>query len=363
MKNPPPTPNEVTQKIILNCVRWGLPNFNASILEDVPKDEINWNGIIPLAREHGLLPLLCKATQSEKIPEDIRDMFKKEYLNFQISTLIGNNVLLEILKALNEKKNPTIPLKGPFLAENIYSLKEIRGYTDLDLLVKENDLPTIENLLAKLNYKPLAETPKFKWEEPYPEKVFEKKAGGPPVELQWNIIGKTSYLKSSNFDVSEIWNESSGGKLLGQEILQMKPEHLLIYLSLHFAITHRFERLIWLRDIAEVINFYEKSLDWDYLSKCIIKWQAKSFVYFPLLLAKNLLKANIPDEALKKIRPNYFLARIFEKKLLTMKTWPKKYSLTTLFFLVSRDKLAYRLKTILALPWQAIRWRIFGKTR
>lgn len=362
---------DTTGKLLLYCTRWALPTADASLEPDqqILEADIDWKRALDDARRHGLISLLYLAVKNSEqlrgIPKEIEEKLRREYLATIASSLAATRELSAILEKFNEKSIPAIVLKGPFLAENIYSQKNIRPYTDLDILVKKEDLPSTQLLLSELGYKQCYEIPRFWWEEEYPERTFTKnKPGNLLVEIQWNILDKKSYLQSMNFDVADIWEKASKGEINGQPTLKMAPEHLLIYLCLHLSVTHHFERLIWLRDLAEVVNFYRNSFDWGYFKECVFGWKTKTYVYYPLLMANEILGAGIPKDVLDDIRPRYLTARLFERALsrANIVRLPK-HSLANALFLIPRDRPCHRYKAILVLPCQAMRWCLKGRTR
>ena len=62
--------------------------------------------------------------------------------------------LLNIHGHLRVRGLEVLPYKGPVLAEMLYGNVALRQFSDLHLLVRSGDLPTIKEALAELGYEP-----------------------------------------------------------------------------------------------------------------------------------------------------------------------------------------------------------------
>jgi len=361
---------DATDRLILCCAKAGLDSAGGGELEQllsqVPLGGIDWKRFVRDASRHGLLPLanhiLKDSPEESHLPPDVKECLHGAYMQGAARTILLNHELRAVLARFSEANIQLMVLKGPYLSEKIYSQRNIRFFCDLDLLVSEKDVAEAGSLLNELDYRFCPERARFWWEDAYPEKVFAKTSGS-LCEIHWNILDKKRFLPA-NIDINnEIWENATQVQLFGLPVRQMAPEHLLIYLSLHLAVIHRFGILILYRDLAEVLNFYSNSFNWDYFVKCVAGWQVRSQVYYPLYFAAKLLDADIPDNMLREIRPRYLTARFFE--LIFRKTnfvSLPKYTPVDALFLALRDQKARRYKCALGLPYRVIRWHLKGNT-
>ena len=114
--------------------------------------------------------------------------------------------------------------------------------------------------------------------------------------------------------MNEIWAKSNVRFLDDVPFYCMAPEHLLVFLCLHLA-QHRFSRLLWFHDLSEVVQHYGSSFDWIYFLDCVKKWQLETYIYFPLLLARQMMLLEPPTIVFETIRPVYLTGRLFEKSI------------------------------------------------
>ncbi len=148
--------------------------------------------------------------------------------------------------------------------------------------------------------------------------VFIKDSPAIYLGVHRSLGSDKRYEKSVKADIDEIWDKSMLANLLENSLYEMKAEHLLIYLCLHFSVQHSdsdINRLIWIRDIKEVLQRHARSFDWGYFTDCARKWQTSTHIYFPLFLAQELTDITVPKEVMEKIRPRYLSARILERML------------------------------------------------
>ena len=169
--------------------------------------------------------------------------------------------------------------------------------------------------------------------------IFKQKSI-PPVYFDLDVFRaqeKAHFREAYLLDLEDIWAQSDVIDLRDTEVNQMRAEHLLLFLCLHLAERHHFERLIWIRDLREVIDHYGRTFDWNYFINCAERWRAKSYAYFSLLLAERLALAIVPTFVMDKLRPDYLSAKLFEKLLfiddmpgLPMKTTSLRFQLLSL---------------------------------
>ena len=83
-----------------------------------------------------------------KVPDDILNAFQVLIVQTRDSNQVLLNELFQLIKNLADAGVETISFKGPVLAMQAFGDLGLRGFRDLDLLVRDRDLPqTIKTLL------------------------------------------------------------------------------------------------------------------------------------------------------------------------------------------------------------------------
>jgi hypothetical protein len=115
------------------------------------------------------------------------------------------------------------------------------------------------------------------------------------VEIHWRVMSK--YIFSSKAE--QLWENLQPISLAGSSLPSLSPENLLWFLCVH-ASKHRWERLRWLCDIAELIRTYPQ-LDWNQIIQQAMHLKVQRRLYIGLLLANRLLGAPLPGAVEERI--------------------------------------------------------------
>jgi hypothetical protein len=128
-----------------------------------------------------------------------------------------------------------------------------------------------------------------------------KNKDGLSIEIHWTILSENEPFK---IDTGGLWDRALAVKIADVDVLALSPEDLVLHLSIHFAYQHHLKLgLRGLNDIAEVLHYYEKHLDWGAIEKRSQKWGVDKVIWLALSLAEELLDAPVPSEVLFHLRP------------------------------------------------------------
>ena len=117
-------------------------------------DHDGWEGVIDATLDHGLIgPVQCAVSNVRSVPEGVVSTIQTAYLaqaarNFQLI-----HALSEVLAALRKCDIELCVLKGPAVALLAYEQITNRQFTDLDLLIRYEDLSQAEVALAQLGFR------------------------------------------------------------------------------------------------------------------------------------------------------------------------------------------------------------------
>jgi hypothetical protein len=141
-----------------------------------------------------------------------------------------------------------IVLKGPAVALTAYGDLSRRTFTDVDLLVRREDILRARQILTANGYK-----------TNYPDRMEEAIVEGQHalellsdqgmVELHWAFFPRHLHL---DFDLEEIWREAVALPELGTSTMALSQPHRVLYLCAHGA-KHRWFPLRWIVDLAQTV--------------------------------------------------------------------------------------------------------------
>lgn len=282
-----------------------LEKSNPDAISRISLEE--WNELIALAHRHRIIPLLyplLKKYEAE-IPKETFKTLRKSYLRNAIRNMELYRKLKEILTSFldsrfhgNDDLIPAIVLKGGFLAEHIYKNIAYRSMSDMDLLVKKEDLKQAGDILLKLGFKPL-----YGLEEAIPEEYalgYYNEQSNMCMELHWNL---TNDMHGIHPDLEGLWKRAVPMQVAGVGSRVLSPEDIILHLCHHSA-DHVFNHgLRSMYDIRLTILHYQKELNWEIMAQRAHQWKATHSLYVTLMLAKKILEVPIDSTWLELVRP------------------------------------------------------------
>jgi Uncharacterised nucleotidyltransferase len=223
---------------------------------------INWASLLDLADQHGVASLLCHVlTQinDNTTGEPMRSLKKSYQTNLRKSLILASE-LIRILDRLDALGVEVMPYKGLTLSETVYGNMALRQTGDIDLLIRPQDFPQIKNAIRELGYVPhitLSETEERSYLVSGYECAFDSSAGRNLLELQWALQPR---FYAVDFDMDGLFRRAIPSTVAGRSVKTLSNEDMLVVFTLHAA-KHVWGRLIWLCDIAQIVNL--PNLDWD----------------------------------------------------------------------------------------------------
>ena len=216
-----------------------------------------------------------------------------------------------IIKAFKAQGIKTIALKGIFLAENVYKNVALRPMTDIDILIRKEDLSRAGSLLNIMGYLPPPQYDGFlKIKFPcsvnslmYATSSLRK----PSVHIHWHIINSTWPLDAlaAGIDMETLWRLARPVTISNIETLSLCPEHLIIYLA-HHGLHHSFNKKVMVSDIVEAVRYYGSYIDWEMVMREGETFGLAFIVYAALRYVSKVSGFDIPRlEELKPPRLGY----------------------------------------------------------
>jgi len=238
---------------------------------------------------------------TELIPVDVRNRLRDAYRNLATMNTSLFFDVLKVLKSLADNQLPVIALKGLSLAKNIYGDIALRPMSDIDLLVKEEDLVRAGRILLTLGYKQYFPAWESLLKTHHHLPPFTNKNGA-KIELHWNIVTPDSPIK---VDLDGLWERACLIKVDNVEVRAFSLEDLFLHLCIHACVHLQTGLdLIPLCDIAGLIKTSADKIDWQIVIERATRWGGQKCVYLMLLLVRELLGAAPPDKIMSEIKPD-----------------------------------------------------------
>jgi Uncharacterised nucleotidyltransferase len=257
------------------------------------RNQIRWKVVFDLADRHGVQPLLYQALSPKQDIVPAADMRTLAHL-YQTNvhkTLFLSRELIHILGRLQEAGIEVIPYKGVALAEGIYGDMALRQAGDIDLLIRARDLPRIRETLREIGYvphSPLSAAEERAHLKSGYECVFDSAAGRNLLEVQWAVQPR---FYAMDYDQESLFQRAVSIRVAGHDVKTPSADDLFLILSTHAA-KHVWERLIWLCDLAKIMQLPQ--LNWGWIGSQAKELGIERILRVTLLLTNRLLHVAIP---------------------------------------------------------------------
>jgi len=231
-----------------------------------------------------------------------RDAFSSEMFRTYIEqplraqtahALILKQANFTMLQQMHKAGISCITLRGQSLAEAMYDPPASRPQMDIDLLVDENDIPSVKRVMVQAGFEPVERHPLLFLRE---DALLDLHAD--PLDME--RIHAWAHLTPMR--TRDFFTHAEQGELAGMPALLVHPRVNLPYLCFH-AMKHSFERLIWLWDIALLARKVQEQHQWDAVLEGVREYRLERPCFYALSYAHAHLDAPVPGGMLEQIRP------------------------------------------------------------
>lgn len=288
------------------------------------RDGFDWAYVSATATSHGVAALLAHHLQSingEAVPRSVLLQLQTENQQNSERCLWLAGELAKLAAALQKAGVPCIPFKGPTLAITAYRDLGLRQFTDLDLFVHTRDVAPAKEVLATHGFKPVRNLSSAR------EAAFLRFDNACAfdndrdvlLDLHWRFSPVHSSLP---LETDDFWRRLERVNIGSQTLFTLSAEDLLLVLCCH-GFTHQWERLIWVCDVATLIEQRE-NLDWDYLFQKAKRLGVLRIVLVGLVLAAGL-GGSLPPQVHDRLEGNSTVSRCAEELMVRLFTSHKNH--------------------------------------
>ncbi len=285
----------------------------------VLKDCADLEKVLDMARKNGIsqkLFTILKELHDNNIIEFITETEKAFFNKLRhdyLYTAAKNTMLYSefgrVVNSLRDKDIDVMAMKGAVLAELVYQDIGTRSMSDVDLLIRKEDIAKADTVLNTLGYKAADLSPFDSKETPdnylTTRDYRSSKPGKPSFHVHWHIVNSSIPAPySSTIDMNDIWKDAVSVEIAGTTLKSMSPHHSMIHLSEHaMRVTHSASKLIYLVDVASLIKRYGDALDWNKTVRTGKAYGVDNFIHNILKLTLLTTGVNIPERVLNSLKP------------------------------------------------------------
>jgi hypothetical protein len=295
--------------LMLRCARTcSTPQTRVRIKEIVTRN-LDWQLFLQLATSHGIRPLVYQSLHTtcwEALPEGTREELSHFYSANSAKNRFLAGELLYILQLFEAEHILAVPFKGPVLTAVIYGDLALREFTDLDILIREPDIPKAREILSNQGYRSSMAsgviTPDVNVDE------LHSALTGISVELHWQFSPRRFV---SSLAAEHVWNGIEPIVILGRQVWSFSSQDMFLFLAVHGG-KHSWSSLKWLCDLAEFIRS-NPELDWPRLFKRAEALGAARTCRLGIYLAAELMQAEVPSSVVCAVREDAQVRRLAQE--------------------------------------------------
>jgi len=291
--------------LLLRTVRMAIGTEPPGSIGDT--QHVDWNALVQLALEHGVMPLLYRALAAHRagaLPPIVLDRLRRQYrANARVTRFLMRE-LVELLAAFETHGIRAIPLRGPVLALSLYGRLTARQFGDLDVFVAPRDVDRASDLLVARGYRfgPRRAT----------DAVATRIApqGEVTVDLQWAVARNVFRFP---IRLEELWDRLVPVSIAGVRVWQPAPDDHVLLLCAH-ASKHCWSSLIWIADLAAFVpRLNSTGFDWAALGDRAVRCGGARQLLLGLHLGHSLLRADIPPVLLPRMHADSTIPSLARK--------------------------------------------------
>jgi hypothetical protein len=246
-------------QLLFACARVS-PDLNQ--VGKLAASDLNWNKLAKVIEFHGLTPLFLRnlKTAGVVIPADVLVEMERWNGATVRQNLFLTSELLRIHATLRAAGIEAVPLKGAALASQVYHDLGLRPFSDIDLLIRREQIQDAESAVKGLGYEAEFAIPaqhRGRWLKQQCELTF-RRSGTIRLELHWDIAQPYFALNSG---VDEFWSRLGAVRIGDATLPNLSPQDLLFTLIVH-GTRHAWSRMMWLVDVAELLG-QDFGINWE----------------------------------------------------------------------------------------------------
>lgn len=258
-----------------------------------------WRMLLHILKSHLILPVIYSrfATWPREMqpPPEIIVELRSMMLGSRANSISQERQLLDITGAFEAEGIRSIVLKGAAFSLS-YPDPALRIGTDIDLLLRPEDVPRCRSILERLDFTCMEKRLEIS-QEGYSEENYVYKGVLPlkkMVDLHWKLIIFPEFSKY--LDTGALFSRAQKKMLGDGAIYVLDPVDTIIHASAHMIYHHGDSiRLNWIYDVSILCEALKTPTDWAELQRRCVGCGARLAVEEALALARYWTGMQIPD--------------------------------------------------------------------
>lgn len=244
----------------------------------------------------GLLAKRLEQAGFHRVPPVVREQLQRRMRAQSLFTLSLTGELFRVLEDFSRAGIEVIPVKGPVMSQLAYGDPALRSFGDLDLLLRQRDIPVAIQRMLALGFDPDLSLPVVQSKRIPGEYLFRRSGTPRLVELHTE---RTFRHYPKPMPIEEMIARRRRVMLDGRDVPALSLEDEVVFDCVHGG-KDFWERLMWVADVAALLARHSE-IDWGKVQRFAAEVGAERMLYVGVCLAAFVLSAKIPSEVAAEI--------------------------------------------------------------
>jgi hypothetical protein len=297
----------------IHCLLQLLRKPVSGDLSSLPTIQQDWQAFAAACDSHQITSLIfCRLRDlaGDSVPSGLKEYLRARFYEVSARNYHLARSLVDVTSQLEAHHIPVLAYKGPAVSMAIYGDLALRQYEDLDLVIRQEHLSKTLGLMTQRGFRIIPYSSRsgchfvpylVQPENPrhlakYHVVTLEAPDNTFFVDLHWQFANDDG--RDFSPDIDKVWDRAERLALPQGSVSTFCREDLLLALCYH-GTKHRWSRLKWLLDVAELLRKAE-TMDWFRIEEMTrVRPRARASASLAILLAQQLLNAPVSVEVAK----------------------------------------------------------------
>lgn len=294
-------------KIMLACIKLHPTEDELLCLNSLIQSVVDWDYCINMIIDRGIAPLLFDKlpllSAKKHIPAEVQVKLQQAYYKTLSRSMLLYDAFKKVATALNDNGVQVIALKGVYLSEWLYHDIGLRQFSDLDLLVLEEDGLKSQAILATLGYRAVESQALSEFVAAKSDFVHYAPMYLNDVSVELHI---RLHKKSEDYDLDrvEVWRNA------GKQTLNSVPVkvldlydlfiHICVHLDKHFKVGQ--VQFTSFNDVVNILSEKAAIFDWELLIERCVRYKCENLIFKYVTLVNKYCGVFLPDSILSEYK-------------------------------------------------------------
>jgi len=269
---------------------------------------LDWDLLLELAEEHSVQGIFAKRLEElgfANVPAAARETLQSRMRGQHLFSLSLTAELFRVLEDFAAAGIETIVIKGPVTSLLAYDNPGMRGFGDVDLLLRQTDIAAASRRMQAQGFGAKVPDHAIAAGRIPGEYVFRRPSTNRMVEVHTE---KTFRYYPKGMPIEAIFERRRLLPLEGLRVPALSLTDEVVFHCVHGA-KDFWERLMWVSDIAAITKSHPE-IDWQDTWRAATDCGAARMLSVGLLLARRVLRAPLPPAIAERIGRDYAAERL-----------------------------------------------------